>query len=574
MIINNSKLYIFLFFINLGYSQTTVSASVDANRISRNETIGLKIIATNANGTPSVNVSPILKDFKIISGPAQQTNIQWINGAMTSSRSLSWTLLAKNEGKINIPSLEVTVEKNIYRTNPIGITVEKGAGRAQMANVFIEAKSDKEQAYPGEQITVTYRLFTRLNLSIEDIEYPKSVGFWNEDLRVAQTIRFNNTKIKGIDYKVATLYKSALFPTQSGNLVIAPMTAICNVEKPSRGKSNNFFNDAFFNSMFKETQRQFIQSDSINIKVVKYPITPPTDFSGAVGKFEISSWVDTPNVKINEAITFKLKLKGTGNLNQFNINNINFPQNMEVFPPTSSFKREEFRDDLTGEQNFEYILIPRISGQFILKPVTLTYFDPSLQKFIIARSNPVPLIINNNNKGDISINQFNREDISLLSEDIRHIKKYTPRLNSKGSKRIPIWVWGTYVFASALFLFPSVISKYNTNRLSTSSHRQSRGALKVALTNLSKSTTDPFALTSTVLYKYFQSKLYLSSENLDPLMIESVLNNKISASLLEEVVSLAKICDAGRFGPEADAQVETLQIQANNILKKIDKVLV
>ena len=65
MIINNSKLYIFLFFINLGYSQTTVSASVDANRISRNETIGLKIIATNANGTPSVNVSPILKYFKI-----------------------------------------------------------------------------------------------------------------------------------------------------------------------------------------------------------------------------------------------------------------------------------------------------------------------------------------------------------------------------------------------------------------------------------------------------------------------------------------------------------------------------
>ena len=173
---------------------------------------------------------------------------------------------------------------------------------------------------------------------------------------------------------------------------------------------------------------------------MKYPITPPTDFSGAVGKFEISSWVDTPNVKINEAITFKLKLKGTGNLNQFNINNIDFPQNMEVFPPTSSFKREEFRDDLTGEQNFEYILIPRISGQFILKPVTLTYFDPSLQKFIIARSNPVPLIINNNNKGDISTNQFNREDISLLSEDIRHIKKYTPRLNSKGSKRIPIWV--------------------------------------------------------------------------------------------------------------------------------------
>jgi hypothetical protein len=135
-------------------------------------------------------------------------------------------------------------------------------------------------------------------------------------------------------------------------------------------------------------------------------------------------------------------------------------------------------------------------------------------------------------------------------------------------------VWSTYVFASLLFLFPTVISKYKNNRISTSSYRQSRGALKVALSQLSKSTNDPFDLTSTVLYKYFQSKLYLSSENLDPLIIESVLIDKISHSLLEEIVSLAKICDAGRFGPEAHTQVETLQVQASNLLKKIDRVLI
>ena len=76
-----------LLLFNFTYSQTIVTASVDANRISQNETLGLKIVATNADGTPSVDISPILKDFKIISGPAQQTIIHWINGAMTSSRS-------------------------------------------------------------------------------------------------------------------------------------------------------------------------------------------------------------------------------------------------------------------------------------------------------------------------------------------------------------------------------------------------------------------------------------------------------------------------------------------------------
>ena len=79
--------------IKILVAQTNVLASVDVNRISQSETIGFKIVATNVDGTPNVDISPLNNIFKIISGPAQQTNIQWVNGVMTSSRSLSWTLL-------------------------------------------------------------------------------------------------------------------------------------------------------------------------------------------------------------------------------------------------------------------------------------------------------------------------------------------------------------------------------------------------------------------------------------------------------------------------------------------------
>tara|TARA_Y100001960_G_scaffold162410_1_gene170779 strand:+ start:187 stop:585 length:399 start_codon:yes stop_codon:yes gene_type:complete len=106
-------------------AQPTVLASVDVNRISQNETVGFKIVATNVDGTPNVDISPINKNFKIISGPAQQTNIQWVNGSMTSSRSLSWTLLPMRAGKLNIPSLTVKIGNNSYRTNPIGIMFQK-----------------------------------------------------------------------------------------------------------------------------------------------------------------------------------------------------------------------------------------------------------------------------------------------------------------------------------------------------------------------------------------------------------------------------------------------------------------
>ena len=571
---NISRILSAFMMVGLLWSQITVTASVDVNRISRNETLGFKIVAVNADGTPNVNISPILKDFKIVSGPAQQTNIQWVNGAMTSSRSLSWTLLAKKDGKLNIPALNVTIGKQVYRTNPISIYVKKGGGRSQMANLFIEAKLDKEQAFPGEQITVTYRLFTRINLSIEDIEYPKSVGFWNEDLRVAQTVRFRDTQIQGVGYKVATLYKAAMFPTQMGELTIQPMTVTCNVEIPRQRRPGGVFDDPFFNSMFRETQRQFVQSDSLIIDVLPYSQPPPMDFTGAVGRFEIESWVDTPNVKVNEAVTFKVRLKGTGNLNQFNMSDIPFPQNMEVFPPTSSFKRDEFRDELTGDQNLEYILIPRSAGNFRLNPVTLTYFNPNTERFVTARSKPVLINVNPGDKREIASTRFNREDVALLGEDIRYIRTAPPKWRSRGNQSIPIWVWSTYIIATALFIFPGIFTKMKDNRISTTDIRKSRGALKVALKDLSQTVDDPFAHTASVMYRYFQSKLFLSSENLDPLAIEMELSGKISPVLIIETVSIAKLCDAGRFGPDAAESEDTLQSQAAELLKKIDRELV
>ena len=58
---------------NILVAQTNVLASVDVNRISQSETIGFKIVATNVDGTPNVDISPLNNIFKIISGPAQQT---------------------------------------------------------------------------------------------------------------------------------------------------------------------------------------------------------------------------------------------------------------------------------------------------------------------------------------------------------------------------------------------------------------------------------------------------------------------------------------------------------------------
>ena len=61
------------------FGQVSVSAAVDVKRIAKSETFGFKITALNADDSPSVNISPLSPKFKVISGPAQQTNIQSVS---------------------------------------------------------------------------------------------------------------------------------------------------------------------------------------------------------------------------------------------------------------------------------------------------------------------------------------------------------------------------------------------------------------------------------------------------------------------------------------------------------------
>ena len=88
----------------------TITASVDVNQLAVNETFTFKIEAKDADNLPQVNLFPLEKDFTVISGPAQQTSYQFINGEATSSKSLTWTLVPNKKGKLVIPSLTVVLE--------------------------------------------------------------------------------------------------------------------------------------------------------------------------------------------------------------------------------------------------------------------------------------------------------------------------------------------------------------------------------------------------------------------------------------------------------------------------------
>ena len=550
-------------------SGQSVTASVDVNQLAVNEIFTFKIEAKDANNMPRINLAPLEKNFTIISGPTQQTSYQWINGKATSSKTLTWTLVPNKKGQLTIPALAVTVDGEKLKTKPIRMNV-KGSGQVvNKDELFLLAEIDQDEVYVGEQVTVTYKLYTRVQMSLEDIKYPESVGFWTEELSVPRPPRFNQTTINGVLYNVATLYKVALFPTKTGELELTPMTVRCNVQiQKKRKRQRSVFDDPFFNSFFNETVQKVLRTEARRIRVKPYPAGQPANFTGAVGEFKLTASVDTDKVKTNEAVTYYVELQGTGNLNMFSLPKLNFPETMEVFPPTASFEQKQLWDQFTGNMKWEYILIPRQAGRVFLPRIELAYFNPKDEQFHSIRSRSVELNISPaKDQLTSGTSGFTKEEIALLGQDIHYNVTSSPTWVERGSREIPIWVWTSYILAAGLFLAPVTLTRYQQQRIATAGQRMSHRALKRALKSLQ--TQSSIENVSSTIYTYLKERWQLQTDKMDPLYVEQELSGIIPPEELEDLIQLLKDCDAGRYAPGIMTDKD-IAGTAGILLKKVD----
>ena len=112
---------LYIIIIGFIYSQNGIEVAVDRNRIYEGESVKLTISIENGD-SPEVNLS-IIKDFKIPSEPSTATNIQWVNGKMSTTHTLTWTLIPKRKGRLQIPSLKIRAKNKSIQSQPIIINV-------------------------------------------------------------------------------------------------------------------------------------------------------------------------------------------------------------------------------------------------------------------------------------------------------------------------------------------------------------------------------------------------------------------------------------------------------------------
>jgi hypothetical protein len=602
------KLYIILaatwIFSALLVSQdATFTAGVDKNPVAADEQFTLEFTITTSGSNARNFKTPDLSKFLVLSGPNQSTSMQIINGSVSSSQSFSYVLQPREAGKFVIGSATIEVGSNQFKSNPVELSVTKGSGQKRQQaqspqgepvdigdNVFLRAIVDRSRVYQGEQITVTYKIYTRariVNYSINKL--PTMTGFWGEELQLPQQVSLTNETINGKQYQVGVLKKMALFPTQSGNLEINPMELTCQVQVQTKRRSNDIF-DQFFNDPFfgAQTANVPLKSEPVKITVLSLPQNPvPESFQGAVGKFTLKAELNKRHAKTNEPISLKATITGTGNVKILEAPKLKLPSDFEQYDPKVKEEIERTGSTINGTKTFEWLIVPRYPGDKKIPALEFSYFDVGQRRYVTLHTNEFNVLVE---KGSAEAPQnasgLSKEDVKLLNQDIRFIKTDAGSFRKKDKELIdPVAVLMMTMIPFAAFIALLFHRQKALSEMSDVVSFRSRKALKIAAKKLAiakmllnaNKPEEFYAEISTAMWQYVSDKLAIDRAELSvDNVTQKLQEKKVSDVLTQKIKELLESCEFARFAPGSSSQEEKKKMyeMASSIIVAAERELV
>ena len=571
---------------------------------------------------------PRFPGFQKIGGPytSHSSSSSYINGKWSSETTDTYTIMlyAKKAGTFIIRPAKAIVDGKEYFSDEFKIRVTQGNSQAQNATrqgnasrqsygnnndkqsqnlkdrIFIRPVIDKSRVYLGEQLTLTYKLYFSVSLSnVNAQELNTFSGFWSKDLleKAKQYKQYEET-YNGKKYMVAEIGKFALFPQKTGKLKIPrkkiELTARVQSRRQRRRTGSifdSFFNDPFFNTMPVQNVDMDVYAPSVRITVKELPTkNKPATFNGAVGNFTMTSKIDKENAKTNDAITLKITIKGSGNIELFNGPELNFPPDFEVYDPKITQKTRTSEYGISGTKTFEYLIIPRSAGDYTIPSSAFTFFNPNRKKYITLTTPEYKLHIEKSNKDD-NVTTFdgtattsNKQEIKTLNSDIRHIY-----MNAGELRKQTDYLWGSswfyffLFFPVAAFIIFTILMKNELKRRSNHRMIRTKKATKVARGRLKKSEKlmrekrkeEFYVEVSESLWGYLSDKFGIPLSQLSMATMEEKLKEKgVSDNLIERYTDLLNHCEYSRFAPDdTDKDMNFVYKEAIALISDMEKEL-
>ncbi len=574
-------------------------AELESSSVTAGQQFRLSFTFTGSGSDrPSDFAPPDFGQFVVISGPNTSQSFQFINGAASVSVSYAYALYARQEGTYTIGAASVQYKGKKLSSTPVKVSVGKAAagqpdqgqqGRQSLEigdNILLRAIPDRERVRLGEQVIVTWKIYLRASLSTYRVaKLPTFEGFWAEDFELPQQPSLADETYNGKQYRVATLKKSALFPSQTGRLTVSPMELVCAVQvrpqRRGRDPFESFFNDSWFQQF--QSVDVSLASNPVSIRVDELPPGAPEGFTNAVGSFSFSAGVDKKQVKAGDAVTLRVTVEGSGNIKLVTLPRPMVPADIEVFDPTISENITREGDVVRGSKTAEYVLVPRNAGERRIEPLVFSYYDPGRRSYRTIQSEAFTFSIAPGRDLAMGSAGLSREDVQLLGDDIRFLKLDPGTLLQNGGTRLVDGLFILFLVAppllfGATFVYRKRMEKVYGDLPSLRFERAGKEAskrLKRANALLSQGNAQEYnaeilrAVTGYLEHKLRIQKSSLGMED----VVRRLEQHSVSADtlgILQDVIERAEYARYAPGGDSADVRRDLLE-RADTVLRAIER---
>lgn len=347
-------------------------ASVDKDTLSIQETFTLTIAAdSNAKGQPDVKT--LTTDFEILSNNQSQfTSIS--NAGSEFKKVWQLTLAPKRVGTLLIPSFNV--DGAISDAIQITVTKQSQNQTSGNDNVRVALEIDKSSLYVQEQLLVTLKLISQVNLSQAEAQQP--------DIKDAVVIPLSDkpkqylSTINGKQHLILES-KYAVFPQTSGQLTIPSLiyTVVPNIER-------DLWSDPFGRNRANILR---LPTEEKSITVNPVPSNISANSWQPANSLELhETWsASLNNLKMGEPVTRTITITAEGlsggqiaPLPTMNQEGLTFYPDQ---PQNSDAKTER---GIQGTRIETMAIVPNRGGEFTLPEVRVEWWDSKSQQLQTA----------------------------------------------------------------------------------------------------------------------------------------------------------------------------------------------
>ena len=383
----------------------SVSPQRGKNRIEVGDMFYLNIEVTNADGVPAKPQNVGGGKLMYFDRTSESSSFSSVNGVTSQSYKAVYTatLRANKEGTFTYGPITVGGVKSnqvryaIGKESPAESSGMAGSGASSApasgtgdddkprfigkgdGNLFLRANVTSTTAYEQQALVYTVKLYTTYDAIkfVGATSAPKFDGFVVEESKdISSSLSFET--YQGKTYATAIIARYIIFPQMTGNLKVTGNTYTIAVDR------REYYHDAFWGNMSFSTPLQLnVTPNDLVVNVKSLPLPKPADFSGAVGKFRISSQLKSEQFKTNQAAAIVYTVEGTGNIKYVQLPDLSalYPPELEIYTPTTKQNINVGSSNVSGSVSFDYSFMPLEEGDFKIPEVRLVYFNPETGRY-------------------------------------------------------------------------------------------------------------------------------------------------------------------------------------------------